>query len=402
MSEVRSPCVSQPRAAPPLLPLLHHCQSALLTPRRLPAARLQNEGGQPPLPEEVPALPAENGSAENGGKVCAPAAAELCGSGGGRRAAAGSAATPASPRLQNAVLPTLNPAAPGPTVCLCRRIGRGAAAETAAGSGGGAAGLGTASGGGAPAPALATAATATVWCGAAAGGTAAAAVSGGGSGHGSATAPGAAAPRRPRCVPSASGRRSWRRWTATCAPCLPTTCRSRPTRRTFSSSSSARVRAGRHWRQPAVPARAIAGWAGGGWPGRGWAVAACPSHPPCQHHCPPCSRPPLPPPGPLNDIKIITDKTTGRSKGFAYVEFQRKEDVINALALTGQVRWVEWPSACCDGHSEWHKGAINVRKRQARGAAAWLGCLCCAFHLPVLSRQLTPLCDLRAPTPHSN
>lgn len=41
--------------------------------------------------------------------------------------------------------------------------------------------------------------------------------------------------------------------------------------------------------------------------------------------------------GPLNDIKIITDKTTGRSKGFAYVEFQRKEDVINALALTGQV-----------------------------------------------------------------
>ncbi|KAI7845041.1 hypothetical protein COHA_001407 [Chlorella ohadii] len=41
--------------------------------------------------------------------------------------------------------------------------------------------------------------------------------------------------------------------------------------------------------------------------------------------------------GPLNDIKIITDKTTGRSKGFAYVEFQRKEDVINALALTGQL-----------------------------------------------------------------
>ncbi|EFN58013.1 hypothetical protein CHLNCDRAFT_57088 [Chlorella variabilis] len=41
--------------------------------------------------------------------------------------------------------------------------------------------------------------------------------------------------------------------------------------------------------------------------------------------------------GPLNDIKVITDKTTGRSKGFAYIEFQRKEDVINALALTGQV-----------------------------------------------------------------
>jgi RNA-binding protein 39 len=54
---------------------------------------------------------------------------------------------------------------------------------------------------------------------------------------------------------------------------------------------------------------------------------------------PSCCPPPPPPPqaGPLNDIKVITDKTTGRSKGFAYIEFQRKEDVINALALTGQV-----------------------------------------------------------------
>ena len=91
-----------------------------------------------------------------------------------------------------------------------------------------------------------------------------------------------------------------------------------------------------------MPARATAGWAGGGWPGRGgWGGGSLPLHPPCQHHCPPCPGPPPPPPGPLNDIKIITDKTTGRSKGFAYVEFQRKEDVINALALTGQVCWVE-------------------------------------------------------------
>jgi hypothetical protein len=44
--------------------------------------------------------------------------------------------------------------------------------------------------------------------------------------------------------------------------------------------------------------------------------------------------------GPVNDIKVITDKTTGRSKGFAYIEFQRREDVINSLALTGQVREV--------------------------------------------------------------
>lgn len=40
--------------------------------------------------------------------------------------------------------------------------------------------------------------------------------------------------------------------------------------------------------------------------------------------------------GTLNDIKVITDKSTGRSKGFAYIEFARREDVMTALALTGQ------------------------------------------------------------------
>ena len=37
------------------------------------------------------------------------------------------------------------------------------------------------------------------------------------------------------------------------------------------------------------------------------------------------------------DIKIIRDKHTGRSKGFAYIEMERKEDVIGALSLTGQL-----------------------------------------------------------------
>ncbi|GAB4822034.1 hypothetical protein N2152v2_009080 [Parachlorella kessleri] len=41
--------------------------------------------------------------------------------------------------------------------------------------------------------------------------------------------------------------------------------------------------------------------------------------------------------GPLVDIKIIRDKNSGRSKGFAYIEYERREDVINALALTGQI-----------------------------------------------------------------
>ena len=84
-------------------------------------------------------------------------------------------------------------------------------------------------------------------------------------------------------------------------------------------------------------------WVGRGWLARqrrvGWWQPAPPS--PMPAPLPTCPGPPPPPPGPLNDIKIITDKTTGRSKAFAYVEFQRKEDVINALALTGQVCWVE-------------------------------------------------------------
>lgn len=41
--------------------------------------------------------------------------------------------------------------------------------------------------------------------------------------------------------------------------------------------------------------------------------------------------------GPIVDIKIIRDKNSGRSKGFAYIEYQRREDVISALALTGQI-----------------------------------------------------------------
>lgn len=40
--------------------------------------------------------------------------------------------------------------------------------------------------------------------------------------------------------------------------------------------------------------------------------------------------------GHVVDIKIIRDRTTGRSKGFAYVEFQSRESVITALSLGGQ------------------------------------------------------------------
>ncbi|CAD7700816.1 unnamed protein product [Ostreobium quekettii] len=41
--------------------------------------------------------------------------------------------------------------------------------------------------------------------------------------------------------------------------------------------------------------------------------------------------------GTVMDVKIIMDRNTRKSKGFAYVEFEKQEDVLNALALTGQV-----------------------------------------------------------------
>lgn len=41
--------------------------------------------------------------------------------------------------------------------------------------------------------------------------------------------------------------------------------------------------------------------------------------------------------GTVVDVKIITDRHTRRSKGFAYIELAKQDDVLNALALTGQV-----------------------------------------------------------------
>ncbi len=41
--------------------------------------------------------------------------------------------------------------------------------------------------------------------------------------------------------------------------------------------------------------------------------------------------------GTVSDIKIIKDRNSGRSKGFAYVEFEERESVIAALSLSGQL-----------------------------------------------------------------
>jgi RNA-binding protein 39 len=40
----------------------------------------------------------------------------------------------------------------------------------------------------------------------------------------------------------------------------------------------------------------------------------------------------------VTDIRIITDRHTKRSKGLAYIEFGKQEEVFAALTLTGQVR----------------------------------------------------------------
>lgn len=41
--------------------------------------------------------------------------------------------------------------------------------------------------------------------------------------------------------------------------------------------------------------------------------------------------------GRVLDVKLITDKNTKRSKGFAYIEYAQQTDVLSAVALTGQL-----------------------------------------------------------------
>lgn len=40
--------------------------------------------------------------------------------------------------------------------------------------------------------------------------------------------------------------------------------------------------------------------------------------------------------GPVRDASIVKDKASGRSKGVAYVEFRKREDVAKAIGLTGE------------------------------------------------------------------
>lgn len=71
------------------------------------------------------------------------------------------------------------------------------------------------------------------------------------------------------------------------------------------------------------------------------AVTAATRPPPPAPLLPPCvSCPTLHPQ--VTDIRLITDRHTKRSKGLAYIEFSKQEEVFAALTLTGQVRGGNW------------------------------------------------------------
>jgi RNA-binding protein 39 len=53
--------------------------------------------------------------------------------------------------------------------------------------------------------------------------------------------------------------------------------------------------------------------------------------------------------GPVNDVKLIKDKLTGKSKGFGYVEFAELDSVPTALLLNGQKFCMKHSKCVCSG-----------------------------------------------------
>ncbi len=53
--------------------------------------------------------------------------------------------------------------------------------------------------------------------------------------------------------------------------------------------------------------------------------------------------------GEVREVKIITDKFTKRSKGFAYIEMGKYEDVPKALLLNGQKMCLKHDACNCSG-----------------------------------------------------
>jgi hypothetical protein len=69
--------------------------------------------------------------------------------------------------------------------------------------------------------------------------------------------------------------------------------------------------------------------------------------------------------GPVADIKLITDKNSGKSKGMAYVELQRAEDMLAVSFLTGEAAAMHTASRqggrCTPQpeEAEWHACSIQ-------------------------------------------
>jgi len=76
--------------------------------------------------------------------------------------------------------------------------------------------------------------------------------------------------------------------------------------------------------------------------------------------------------GTVVDVRLITDKFTGKSKGFAYVEFQDRNDVPKAMAMSGQIllgQPVMVKASEAEKNLAWEAG----RNQRATGAPVGVG-----------------------------
>lgn len=92
--------------------------------------------------------------------------------------------------------------------------------------------------------------------------------------------------------------------------------------------------------------------------------------------------------GKVVDVKVITDRNTKKSKGFAYIEYAKQEETLNALALTGQTllgQAVMVKSSEAEKNLAWE--AQQAAQNQA-AAAALLNAGSCRLHVTNLHSQL--------------
>ena len=71
--------------------------------------------------------------------------------------------------------------------------------------------------------------------------------------------------------------------------------------------------------------------------------------------------------GPVVDVQLIRDRSTLRSKGFGYVEFEDLDSVPKALLLNGQNMCMKHAACSCSGFP------IAVKPSEVRGWGGWAG-----------------------------